>query len=442
MMAIYRRLRLIIGLAVVLTLAACDNMSNPVIPHPEEPEVPEDPQKPEPIVPGLPVVKIMTVDGEAPTCELVTAPEGCLGRSITNATKVGGRMTITQMGNTLYDSGDYLEDVSGMTIKVRGNSSAWKEKRAYKIKLQHAADLLERGDDQTYADKDWLLINDEKGQLNTMVGLKVSELLRLPWTPGFRFVNLTLNGDSQGLYLLIESVKRKESRLNVSKSGFIIEFNPYWWNENVWFETLMTQSKDAKFTFKYPDETTILPEQIDSIRNFINAFDDGLLNKNHFSEYIDSTSFAAWMLAQDILGNYDAHGSNVFFTKYDDTNGSKLMMGCLWDFDSIMLTPDTRSNSLHLPYFARLISNSTDRSVANAYCQLWEAVKDTLFISLRDYLEAFVVSNEGYYYDLAIAADNKRWGRDYPRLRQLTNNAEAWFESRKIWLDTAIEDIK
>ena len=117
-------------------------------------------------------------------------------------------------------------------------------------------------------------------------------------------------------------------------------------------------------------------------------------------------------------------------------------MGCLWDFDAIMLTPDTWSNSHHLPYFARLISNSTDRSVANAYCQLWEAVKDTLFIRLRDYLEAFVVSNEGYYYDMAIAADNKRWGRRYPKLRQLTNNVEAWFESRKIWLETAIEDIK
>ena len=442
MRAIYWRFRYLIVLTTVLTLAACGNMSNPVIPNPEEPEIPEEPEPEKPPVPGLPMVTVMTIDSEAPTCEFVTAPDGCMGQSITNATKVGGRMTITQMGKTLYDSGDYEEDVSGMAIKIRGNSSAWKEKRAYKIKLQQAVDLLDRGDDQTYADKEWLLINDETGQLNTMVGLKVSELLGLPWTPGFRFVNLTLNGDPQGLYLLIESVKRKESRLNVSKSGYIVEFDPYWWNESVWFETLMTTSNDAKFTFKYPDDKTIVQEQIDSIRNFIDAFDDGLVNKNHFSEYIDSASFGAWLLAQDILGNYDAHGSNVFFTKYDDTKNSKLMMGCLWDFDAIMLTPDTWSNSHHLPYFARLISNSTDRSVANAYCQLWETVKDTLFIRLRDYLEAFVVSNEGYYYDMAIAADNKRWGRRYPKLRQLTNNVEAWFESRKIWLETAIEDIK
>jgi hypothetical protein len=430
-------------LTVLLTLAACSNLSNPVrADYPEDPETPENPEEPEPIVPGLPMVKVMTVDKEAPTCEFVSAPEGCMGQSIRNATKVGGRMTITQNGQTLYDSGDYVEELSGMTIRIRGNSSAWKDKRAYKIKLQQAADLLERGDDQTFADKEWLLINDETRQLNTMVGLKVNELLNLQWTPRFRFVNLTLNGDFQGLYLLIESVKRKTSRLNVSKSGYIVEFDPYWWNEDVWFETLMTASKDAKFTFKYPDTKDILPERIDSIRNYINAFDDGLVNKNQFAEYIDSTSFAAWMLAQDILGNYDAHGSNIFITKYDDTKDSKLMMGCLWDFDAIMLTPDEWSNSRHLPYFARLISNGTDRSVANAYYQLWEEVKDTLFIAIKDYLEAFVASEEGQFFDEAIATDNKRWGRRFPTLRQLANDAEAWFDSRKLWLETAIEGNK
>lgn len=364
-----------------------------------------------------------------------------MGQSIRNATKVKGRMIITQMGKTLFDSGDYVEDLSGMTIKIRGNSSAWKTKRPYKIKLQQAADLLERGDDKTYADKEWLLINYEKGPLNTMVGLKVNELLRLQWTPRFRYVNLTLNGNPQGLYLLIESVKRKASRLDVSKSGYIIEFDPYWWNEDVWFETLITQSKDAKFTFKYPDTKNILPEQIDSIRNYVNAFDDGLVNKNHFAEYIDSTSFAAWMLAQDILGNFDGHGSNVFMTKFDDTKNSKLMMGCLWDFDAIMLTPDTWSNSHRLPYFARLISNSTDRSVANAYHQLWEEVKDTLFVALKNFMEDFLESDEGYYFNQAIAADSKLWGRDYPNLRQLTDEVEMWFENRRTWLETAIEDI-
>ena len=199
-------------------------------------------------------------------------------------------------------------------------------------------------------------------------------------------------------------------------------------------------TNDAKFTFKYPNADGIQPAQIDYIRDYVNAFDDGLVNKNHFAEYIDTVSFASWLLAQDILGNYDAHGSNVYMTKYDDTPNSKLMMGCLWDFDAIMMTPDAWSNSHRLTYFARLISNSTDRSFANAYRQRWEEIKDTLFITLKEYLEAFAASEEGQAFDRAITADNKLWGRRYPNLRQLTDEALAWFEKRTLWLETAIQD--
>ena len=264
-------------LSVILTLVACSNMSNPVRSIPEEPDMPE-PQELE-----IPTVHVLTVNGEMPTCDLITAPEGCMGQSITNATKVGARMTIVKNKETLYDSGDYVEGINGITIRIRGNSSAWKDKRGYKIKLQQATDLLLRGKEDIYHDKDWLLINDETRMLNTMIGLKVNELIGMPWTPRFQFVNLSFNGQSQGLYLLIESVKRnKRCRINVSNSGYIIEYDPYWWNENLWFETLMTTSYDAKFTFKYPDIGGIQPTQIDYIRDFVNKFDDGLVNKNHF----------------------------------------------------------------------------------------------------------------------------------------------------------------
>ena len=152
----YRSFRYLIMLSFMLKLAACSNMSNPVRPVPEESDTPE-PQEPE-----IPTVQVMTVNGEIPTCDLVTAPEGCMGQSINNATKIGARMTIVKNDEILYDSGDYEEDINGITIKIRGNSSAWKDKRGYKIKLQQATDLLLRGRVDTYRDKDWLLINDEK----------------------------------------------------------------------------------------------------------------------------------------------------------------------------------------------------------------------------------------------------------------------------------------
>ena len=61
-------------------------------------------------------------------------------------------------------------------------------------------------------------------------------------------------------------------------------------------------------------------------------------------------------------------------------------------------------------------------------------------MALRDYLEAFANSEEGEALDRAIAADNRLWNRNFPTLRQSTDQALAWFEERKLLLDAAISE--
>lgn len=87
---------------------------------------------------GYTTVYVNTVNGEEPTYERVDHPDGYFGSSITNVTKVNGRMFMMEGNDTLYDSGD-----EGMTIRVRGNTSAVLFlKKPYKIKLNKKADLL------------------------------------------------------------------------------------------------------------------------------------------------------------------------------------------------------------------------------------------------------------------------------------------------------------
>lgn len=432
-----RRISKLAGLTVVmLLLLACSESTTADIPASEEPDALEEPD-----FPDLPTVNVKTVDGEALTFDYVTAPPGCLGQGITNAKKVCGRMTIRQHGKTLYDSGDYEEDKSGMRIKVRGNSSAWEPKKPYKIDLELPVDLLFGDDEQKYRDREWLLVRDWQASPYMLIGTTVNEMLGLQWTPRFRYVNLVLNGEYMGLYALVESVKRStRSRLNVGRYGYVIELDAYWWNEDVWFETLLTEEPSMKYTFKYPDPEKIKPERIDYIRDYVNSFDDGLFYKNHFAEYIDSTSFAAWLLGQDILGSYDANGTNIFITKYDDTPETKLMMGCLWDFDYIMMTPGRWSGSHNLSYFVRLLNNGRDRSFANAYRAKWNEVKDSLYDTIRQRLEAFAASEEGEAYERAMIRDMQRWGWHPTPLKPLIDQAIAWFEERRVWLDKAIEE--
>ena len=420
----------IASLAILLLTAGCKDEKNN---HSEPSPVPQNPE--------LPTVMIETVNGEELTCELVQAPEGCLGQSIRNANKVGAKMVIVQDGQTLYGSGDYQESEKGVTIKIRGNSSAYKRKKGYKLKLQKKADLLGRNDAK-YEDKEWVLITDERTSLNTLIGLKVSELLGLPWTPAYKFVYLELNGDPRGLYLLMESVKRKATRLDVSKEGYIFELDPYWWNEDLYFETRMTETPEVKYTFKYPDPEDITPEQVTYLRGYMDEMEEALIDYNHYQEYIDVESFAAWVLAQDILGNFDGFGSNIFMTKYDNTRNSKIKMGNLWDFDAIMSTPGEWSESHRYPLFVRLLTNGSDTSMATAYEKLWDAQKDSLFIKLYAYLDRLAASEEGKNLNQAFKVDTERWGRQATTVEESIEKAKAWFEERRLWLEEAIKSKK
>lgn len=271
---------------------------------------------------GLPWVEVTTVGGEEPTCDYLSPPPYSTGSGIANATKVPGRLRIYDKGEYVYDSGDYIKDVGGMTIRIRGNSSAYQDKKPFKVKLEGKADLLCRGNDDIFKDKDWLLMKEEflpEGGtlLNLMVGLETARQCGMPWEPQARFVNLTVNGDYRGIYMLCESVERNERcRIDVDKeTGYIVEYDPYWWNEDVYFST---SRHEKKYTFKYPEPEDVTTEQMDYIRDVLNQLEDAIW-KGDYPSLMDVESMATWLMAHDLLGTTDAYGSNIFITKYDDT---------------------------------------------------------------------------------------------------------------------------
>ena len=71
--------------------------------------------------------------------------------------------------------------------------------------MQKKADKLCSGND-LLKDKNWLLLRVDN--MNTVIGLKASELLNMQWTPRYELINVVFNDDYRGLYLLMESVER------------------------------------------------------------------------------------------------------------------------------------------------------------------------------------------------------------------------------------------
>ena len=398
---------------------------------------------------GLPVVEVVTVDSVMPTATPVDHPEGASGFSVTDVTKVPGRVDIWMPDHTLaYSSGNYLEGKSGMTIKIRGNNSARRKLKPYKIKLQKKADLLCRGNEQLYEDKNWLLLKEWKNTLNTPIGFKVSELLDFAWTPSCRQVNLLLNGEYHGIYLLTEQVRRNpRCRINVDKeSGYIIERDIYWWVAPLYFETNLSRSQAGgtwqRYTFKYPDEEDVTEEQIDYIRSAMNRMESAVVTGMGYGEFLDVRSFAAWTLGHDILGTHDGAGANRFIIKYDNTPNTRFHMGTLWDFETNFYTPDEWS-VLHnyYSYYAPYLFPAADRSFARSYVRQWQVLSPVLEQRMSAFLDSIAASPEAAALERSRSLEAKLYYRSYQSVADNVAEAKEWFRSRRAWIDGHIAEI-
>ena len=384
---------------------------------------------------GLPLLDISTVGGDEPTCDYVVHPEGCDGYGIANAVKVPGRLLMLQGPDTLYDSGPY-GDGGGMTVRLRGNTSAWQPKKPYKLKLCRAADLVRPGG--ALADTEWLLVNAVQWDLKTHAGLLVSRLVGMPWTPRCRCVNVVMNGLYRGVYLLVESVKRHPGvRIGVADDGFLFERDAYWWNEPFYFSTAMTAPlPNYQYTLKYPSPDDVSESDVDYLRGVLDAFEASVF-AGGYSRLFNVGSLSRWLLGHDILGTFDGQGSNIFIAKNDRSPSSLLYMACLWDFDTAFMTPG-RWATIHRDRYFPWPSISPDSSFHRAYVGQWLRVRGSVLEGVADALDSLVASPEGRGLALSRQHDSALWGVPYRSPEEDAAAVRSWLAERVEWLDSAI----
>lgn len=383
----------------------------------------------------IPVMEIYTENKEEPSCDYIFAPEGEDGISITNTTKIPGRIILSRLGIPYYDSGEYENNKGGMKIKIRGNTSAyWNPKKSFKIKLEKKADLLNRNN-KNYADKEWVLIDEGGDGMIAETAFKLSEEIGMLWTPQHCYINLFINDDYRGIYMLTESVKRNTSaRLNVTETGYIIEKDAYWWNEDKY----LTTNTNRKYTFKYPDSDDVT----DSISNCIKLSVDNLeysLISGNYEDYIDINSFAKWLLCHDILGDSDAAGSNIYITKYDNTNNTKIMMGNIWDLGGSFKIADNWS-AIHtnpLFYYPQLIASSNQKFI-DTYQELWNSEAIKAIDNTIEYLKEYSQSQEAINLQKLRPINCERWNFTSESIQYDIQVAVNWLNNRKKWLDNHI----
>lgn len=376
---------------------------------------------------SLPHISITTIGGEMPTADpLWNAQHTALG--ITNANKVPGRMVMTHENDTLYDSKHYVEDKSGITIKVRGNSSSAFGHYRYKLKLQKKADLLRR-DDAAYKDKEWLLLRENAMRFRE--GLLVSQLIGMEWTPAYEYVTVSLNDSAMGVFMLTEAVKISDKRVPVPDGGALMEYDAYFWNEPY---SISTNYYNYGYTFKDPSPVHLSNDEKQQWEWRIYCLEESFRGWKRIEDCIDVPSFARWILAHDILGMGDAAGSNFYMACNDAYNeDERFRAPLLWDFDSTEETPGRFCN-MHCNQMYADMFNQRNDTLLRAYINEWKRIEPFLFDK--------AIADIQLFGETEMAEALQASGQPGFEIEKYVPRQTQWFQNRRVTLSRLINELE
>lgn len=396
---------------------------------------------------GLPLICITTVNGEEPTSSVIYGP--IRGETLTDIVPKKGRIQIYRADTLWYDSGEYQKDESGIRIKHRGNSSAVSYRnKPFKLTLEKKADLIIAPEDDgtDRRSKHWVLLNCSFSIRSQFVS-QLAKMIEMEYAPRVEYVNVIINNDYRGIYILSENVRRETCRVDVDKDeGYIIELDAYYWNEPFSIRSKFTGF--LQWTLKYPVPEDLTPEQEADIRSDIERLEQAA-SSHDYSEVIDVPSVARWILLHDILGTYDPSGSNIFVARKNRESSSLMRMPVGWDMDSSMdikkLNEWSRTHTEVGIFLSHLFANQYCPDFNLAYINDWRRVlgarvMDRMAQSCLD----FSNTAQGQGLTRSYPLHAKRWGWD-PSIFDVESQSKAdaeWFTGRKQTLDVLVKGLE
>lgn len=240
-----------------------------------------------------------------------------------------------------------LTNVTLESVKGRGNFTWTLEKKPYQIKFDSSTPVLGLPTAKT-----WILLANhaDASLLRNKTAYDLAVAFGLPASPDSRFVDLTVNGDYLGNYLLSEKVEVKKNRLVLSDpGGLLLELdNNYGLAEDFHFTTSRSNTlfvlKDAVADVSDPLAAP-LAQSYEDTHAYLEEFESLLYAADPdwaaISSMIDVESFIKYHFVFELGANPEITQSSVFFWR----NGPNdvLHAGPVWDFDSAFASYTTES---------------------------------------------------------------------------------------------------
>lgn len=359
-------------------------------------------------------------------------------------------------------------------IRGRGNSTWGKPKNPYKVQFT---------DDAAYArvpdflgmkkNRNWALLADyfDQSLLRNKLALSVgaSSVFSdgIKWTPSGQHVEVYLNDDYVGVYLLTEDIRIDPVRLDIKKmsasstvkdldGGYLAEVDfrlDCYGGEDANLQ--LTTPRGVPICIKSPDESAITPGQLAYIKGLLVETERQLFTGD--THAVNLASFVDWYLLNELFRNPDAaFDSSVYLWK--DTAGAAraqdrlLNLGPIWDFDrstgNVNYDEGWKAEGCHVNHSARLSSAvnwllplSGNPQFVDLVVARWKQKRPALATLINTGIDSFAARIEQ-----AQQRNFARWPWQPPDLVNFyafSNHAEevsflkSYLNARIAWLDQA-----
>lgn len=366
---------------------------------------------------------LIVMQGSAIPAAFVTTQTGVM-------TAVDKSKTYKEPGALFLMNGQGAAEYDGALehIKLRGNTSTKFDKKGYTIKLRQKTDLLGMG-----KAKKWILTSNARDHalIRNQICFDMAAYAGLAYTPECRQLDLYLNHQYAGVYILQEKIEIGDSRIEITDlekatervndapldtfekrgpqvatrgrykyvdiptdpeditGGYLVEFEVA---DKRYLEEICgyTTTRSKVIVVKEPEYAS--EAQMAYISSYMQAYENAIFASDgvdpetgrHYSQLMDFDSLVLKYMIEEISKNLDGNKSSQFFYKPSDQESAVAFAGPAWDYDSTFGDYGREKDSKALIYPTGFYHNTVDRlnywwpqlyakpEFFEAVCRMWQ----------------------------------------------------------------------
>ena len=299
-----------------------------------------------------------------------------------------------------------------------------------------------------------------------------------------KFVELIINDEYRGVYILMEKIKQGKNRVPISDlyptenagddvtGGYLLKIDKSSGSPSANFKSNYTSgilgTQKCEFQIEYPKYGIITQQQFIYIRDYIQTWERKLMtedmndSKASFREMMDMPSFVNYFILNETVRNVDGYRLSSYLYKDKESLGGKIKMGPAWDFNIAFGNADYLNGWMTNGFVYKAMENEggqndawqvpfwwnklvQDASFRKAVATRWKEVRKTflntnsLFASIDS---AQVVLKEPLIrnFQKFPLMGRKIWPNYYvgSTLSDEVNWLKNWIQGRLTWLDAQL----